>query len=75
MKNMFGKLFIFEGIDHVGKTSIISKLIGKLEEYGAPCSFYSFPGKNPKSLGALVYDIHHHESNLKDIMESNGLVI
>jgi Thymidylate kinase len=63
MEKILGKLFVFEGIDHVGKTSIISKLISKLGESGVPCSFYSFPGKTPKSLGALVYDIHHHESN------------
>jgi dTMP kinase len=63
MKKILGKLFVFEGIDHVGKTTIVSKLIDKLKECGISCSFYSFPGKEPKGLGALVYDIHHHESS------------
>lgn len=63
MKKVIGKLFVFEGIDHVGKTTIVSKAIDKLKENGVPCSSYSFPGKEPQTLGALVYDIHHHSSN------------
>lgn len=63
MKKATGKLFVFEGIDHVGKTTIVSKTIDKLKENGVSCSSYSFPGKKPQTLGALVYDIHHHASN------------
>lgn len=63
MKKAKGKLFVFEGIDHVGKTTIVSKVIGKLKEREIPCTSYRFPGKEPQTLGALVYDIHHHSSN------------
>jgi thymidylate kinase len=62
-KKITGKLFVFEGIDHVGKTTIVSKTIDKLKEYGISCSSYSFPGNEPQTLGALVYDIHHHSSS------------
>jgi thymidylate kinase len=61
MKN-HGKLYIFEGIDNVGKSSIITALKDKLLSKGILCSTYSFPGKDPQTLGGLVYDFHHDMS-------------
>ena len=61
MKNR-GRLYIFEGIDHVGKSSIVATLKETLMSKGILCSTYSFPGKEPETLGGLVYDFHHNMS-------------
>lgn len=55
-----GMLFIFEGVDNVGKTTIISELCNKLGEAGIDYANYSFPGSEDHTLGALVYDLHHN---------------
>lgn len=57
-----GRLYIFEGIDHVGKSSIVAALKETLISEGVLCSTYSFPGKEPQTLGGLVYDFHHNMS-------------
>ncbi|MHB8076576.1 nucleotide kinase domain-containing protein [Desulfosporosinus fructosivorans] len=59
MQKNRGKLFILEGIDHVGKTTILSGLCDKLNRAGIPFSKYSLPGKEPDTLGNLVYHLHH----------------
>ncbi|WP_279006272.1 dTMP kinase [Thomasclavelia cocleata] len=60
-KNNKSTIFIFEGIDHVGKTTIINLVKKCLEEkYGLSCAVISFPGKEKNTLGSLVYDIHHN---------------
>ena len=54
-------IYVFEGIDNVGKTTIIRSLKTKLEqstEYD--CVSYAFPGNESGTLGKLVYDIHHN---------------
>lgn len=63
MQKSKGKLYIFEGIDGVGKTTIVMGLCEKLSKAGIPFSSYSFPGKEPGSLGKLVYDLHHNVNN------------
>ena len=55
-----GHLFVFEGPDGVGKTSLIAALYKDLDSKGFPVEKLSFPGKKPQSLGALVYKIHHN---------------
>ena len=53
-----GNLYIFEGPDNVGKTTVaksITNLLSKTE----PCEYLSFPGKEPGTVGGLVYDLHH----------------
>ncbi len=62
MKKLSGKLYVLEGIDHVGKTTLINKLVNKLNNEGITCSTYSFPGKEKGTLGNIVYDMHHHQS-------------
>lgn len=54
-----GKLYVFEGIDNVGKTTVIKEVSKVLKNKDIPCSTYSFPGKEPNTLGALIYDFHH----------------
>lgn len=57
-----GKLYVLEGIDNVGKTTIINKVYSSLKNKNIPCSTYSFPGKEPNTLGNLVYDFHHNKN-------------
>lgn len=54
-----GQLIVFEGPDGVGKSTLSKALAEKLEETGISCKHLSFPGKNPGTIGRLVYDIHH----------------
>lgn len=54
-------VFVFEGIDHVGKSTLVAELSHRLEEINVPYSTYSFPGKESRTLGSLVYDIHHNQ--------------
>ena len=55
-----GNFFIFEGPDGTGKTSIMKAVAKKLCEEGQSVVQLSFPGKEDKTLGALVYDVHHN---------------
>ncbi len=57
-----GKLIVFEGLDDVGKSTLAKRLTSRLCETGVPCKCLSFPGKQPGSLGRLVYDLHHNPS-------------
>ena len=52
-----GKLFVFEGSDGVGKTTISEKVSETLSSQGLDVLFLSFPGKEPNTLGNLVYKI------------------
>src|SRR5437868_5774670 len=55
-----GKLIVFEGPDEVGKSSVGAAVAARLEARGEPCVLLSFPGREPGTLGKLVYDIHHN---------------
>ncbi|MDX0931390.1 hypothetical protein GOE05_28695 [Sinorhizobium medicae] len=54
---MAGKLFIFEGPDGVGKTTIVEELKQKLPP--TAFEFLSFPGRDEGTLGRAIYRIHH----------------
>lgn len=56
-----GQIYIFEGIDNVGKSTVMDKVSEKLELKGYDISKYSFPGNEEGTLGGLVYDIHHEQ--------------
>ncbi|MGZ5539883.1 MAG: nucleotide kinase domain-containing protein [Halobacteriota archaeon] len=58
-KQHTGKLFVFEGPDGSGKTTLSSAFVAKLEGSGIECEHFSFPGQESGSLGQLVYDLHH----------------
>jgi Thymidylate kinase len=68
-----GKLIAFEGIDHVGKTTLVDLIYQKLVLEGLKCVTFSFPGKEPRSLGALVYDIHHNTNKYFDDLTMESL--
>jgi thymidylate kinase len=54
-----GRLFVFEGLDGSGKTTIAHAFVRRLRSWGWQCDYVAFPGKSVGSLGKLVYDIHH----------------
>lgn len=65
-KRLVGKLFVFEGIDSVGKSTIVQEVSNYLKSENINHSVYSFPGKLERTLGALVYDIHHNTDSFFD---------
>ena len=56
---MFGKLFVFEGPDGVGKTTLSKAATDLLSAAGQSSQWLSFPGREPGTLGHLVYQVHH----------------
>lgn len=54
-----GKLFVFEGPDGVGKTTLATAFAEHLTARGIPCDYMSFPGREGGTLGHLVYRLHH----------------
>lgn len=59
-----GKLFVFEGPDGVGKTTIAKKVTQLLASEKIPFEYFSFPGNVPGTLGDFVYRLHHDRGSL-----------
>lgn len=75
MKKM-GKLFVVEGPDGVGKTTIAAAAIRELNSKGFRFEYCSFPGKNSGTLGELVYRLHHGSRNCGvETISNNSLQI
>ncbi len=55
-----GKLYVFEGPDGVGKSTLANWLLTHLRNSGQQALLLSFPGKEPGSLGHHVYQLHHN---------------
>lgn len=55
-----GQLYVFEGPDEVGKTTVTREVEEKLMSAGYSCCRVAFPGKKEGSLGKLVYQLHHN---------------
>jgi thymidylate kinase len=64
MRRDIGKLFVFEGPDGCGKTTLSRAFATYLESRGLVCDWFSFPGTDPGTLGKHVYGIHHNSRSL-----------
>ena len=58
------KLVVFEGADGAGKSSISTAFLGAVRELGIAAELLSFPGREPHTLGELVYRLHHNPDKL-----------
>ncbi len=56
-----GLVFVIEGPDGVGKSSVASSLSDHLESRKIPHSSLSFPGREVGTLGHLIYEFHHDQ--------------
>lgn len=63
------RLYVFEGPDGVGKTTVVNEVKNRLCEAGVKCASLSFPGKEPGTLGFHIYKLHHapDEFGISDI--------
>lgn len=52
-------LYVFEGPDGVGKTTLAHALVEYFTASSVRADYYSFPGKEEGTLGHFVYDLHH----------------
>lgn len=59
MKRNTGDLYIFEGPDAVGKSTLATAFADALRELGRKVTVTSSPGKTAGTLGELVYRLHH----------------
>ena len=55
----WGRLLVLEGPDGVGKSSTVRGVAERLRSLAIRHSVLAFPGREPGTLGKLVYDIHH----------------
>lgn len=71
MKNPRGNcsgIYVFEGIDNVGKSTVVAKVKEKLDQsLKCNCLIVTFPGNEFRTLGSLVYDIHHNQTKYFDL--------
>ena len=76
-KNNHGKLIVFEGPDGVGKTTISQKISKYLNALDEKCELMTFPGKEPGTLGELIYGIHHEpwKYGVKNITSASKQVL
>jgi thymidylate kinase len=61
---MKGKLLVLEGPDGAGKTTALQSLMIGLADSGQRATNLAFPGRNPETLGELIYRVHHDSKSL-----------
>lgn len=54
-----GRMFVFEGADNVGKTSLSESTAEYVKGMGLSCEYFAFPGRAQGTLGKHVYGLHH----------------
>jgi thymidylate kinase len=59
-----GRLIVFEGPDGTGKTVLSRRLVDHLLAKNTDATYMSFPGREPGTLGAVVYQLHHQPESL-----------
>jgi thymidylate kinase len=55
---------VLEGPDGAGKTTLAGHIASALEGRGSEVTLLSFPGKEPGTVGELVYRLHHDSRSL-----------
>ena len=60
----FGKLYVFEGPDGVGKTELSARFVSLLEKRGVAAKRLAFPGMDEGTLGKVVHNLHHSPESL-----------
>lgn len=55
-----GRLFVFEGPDGVGKSTLALALAQAIIEQGRQAVQLSFPGREEGTIGRAIYDVHHN---------------
>lgn len=65
MDKLLGDLYVFEGPDGTGKTTLSKAFLNYLKSKGEKCSYFSFPGNCSGTLGNHIYQLHHGLSDLK----------
>ena len=63
-----GHLIVIEGPDGVGKSELAASLYRSFKESGRSVLLKTFPGKEPGTLGKLVYELHHNSEKF-DVMD------
>jgi phosphopantetheine--protein transferase-like protein len=58
-----GRLYVVEGPDGVGKSTLAAAFFQQLQAIGVPCELMAFPGKERGTLGEHVYRLHHQPSS------------
>lgn len=54
-----GRLFVFEGADGAGKSTLSKNFANYLQATGIDCEHLAFPGNEVGTLGHHVYKLHH----------------
>jgi dTMP kinase len=57
-----GKLYVLEGPDGVGKTTLAALLCETLQAASIASTVLSFPGREPNTVSELVYRLYHSPS-------------
>lgn len=52
-------LIVFEGVDATGKSTVCAEFLKRLLNEGIAAKLLTFPGRDPRTLGNLVYQLHH----------------
>jgi thymidylate kinase len=59
-----GNIYVFEGVDGAGKSTLSSAVTTRLAEEGVRVALRSFPGRETGTLGELVYRLHHDSASM-----------
>ncbi len=62
-----GHLVVFEGVDGVGKTTLVNRVAAVLGDCLPNVRTHSFPGTKSGTLGELVYRVHHSATLLRGV--------
>lgn len=54
-----GKLYVFEGPDDSGKTTLAQELVKYFKGNNIECNYYAFPGNKVGTLGKHIRSLHH----------------